>query len=113
MSYARVTYTRDKIIATAIARAALFLSLSTMDAGNDRVEDLSDDVVYTVNEMGRTALPEDDGWTISLRSIVLCFMGIAPNLDAMNRGMPGRLEKKRPWHDGLQKRRECDGFKAE
>lgn len=53
-------------------------------------------MTMSYNEMergggGRTSLPEDDEWTISLRSIVLCF--IAPNLDAANRGTPGRGEE--------------------
>lgn len=71
---------------------------------------MNDDVVHRERD-GKNRLPEDDGWTIPLRSMAY-VLRIAPNLDATNRGTPGRSEKR---DDGSQKLREvkCDGFKAE
>lgn len=91
-------------VATAAERAALFLLFFFRDSGNDQVEDLTNDVVHCERD-GKNIPPEKRRTDYFLRSIVLCFMAIVPNLEtaSMQRAV-GRWSEERTTPSQRKKR---------
>lgn len=69
-------------VATAVERAVLFLLFFFRNSGNDQVEDLTNDVVHCGRD--EKNIPPEKRTDYFLRSIVLCFMAIVPNLDCVD-----------------------------